>query len=35
VALPTYDLAKLVAQIPKDYKPAEVDFGPPAGKEAW
>ena len=30
-----YDLAELVAQIPKDYKPEEVSFGPPVGKEVW
>jgi antitoxin MazE len=30
-----YDLAELVARIPKRYKAKEVDFGPPAGKEEW
>ena len=35
VARPKYDLAELVARIPKGYKSAEVDFGPPVGKEAW
>ena len=28
-------LRQLVARIPKDYKPAEVDWGPPVGREAW
>ncbi len=35
VARPKYDLAELVARIPKDYRAAGVDFGPPVGKEAW
>jgi antitoxin MazE len=35
VARPKYDLAQLVARIPKGYKAAEVDCGPPVGKEAW
>lgn len=30
-----YDLKKLMSQIPKDYKPEEVDFGTPIGKEVW
>ena len=30
-----YDLAELVARIPKRYKAKEVDFGPPVGKEEW
>lgn len=30
-----YDLAELVAQIPKGYKAHEVAFGPPSGREAW
>jgi antitoxin MazE len=30
-----YDLADLVARIPKGYKASEVDFGPPVGKEQW
>ena len=30
-----YDLAELVARIPKRYKAREVDFGPPVGKEEW
>ena len=35
VAPPKYDLAELVARIPEGYKPGEVDFGPPVGREAW
>jgi antitoxin MazE len=30
-----YDLAELVARIPKRYKAEEVEFGPPVGKEDW
>ncbi len=30
-----YDLAELVAQIPKDYKTKEESFGAPVGKELW
>lgn len=29
------DLKELVARIPKDYKPEEVDWGPPVGGEVW
>ena len=28
-------LRKLVAQIPKDYKPEEVDWAAPVGREVW
>ena len=28
-------LEDLVARIPKGYKPGELDWGHPAGKEAW
>ena len=28
-------LDDLVARIPKDYKPDEVEWGEPTGKEAW
>jgi antitoxin MazE len=35
VARPKYDLAELVAGIPKGHKATEVDFGPPVGKETW
>ena len=34
-ASPRYDLAELVARIPKRYKVEEVGFGPPVGKEEW
>lgn len=30
-----YRLEDLVARMPEDYKPAEEDWGPPAGREAW
>ena len=30
-----HHLEDLVAQIPEDYHVAEVDWGEPAGKEAW
>jgi len=30
-----YDLKKLVAKIPKNYRTEELDWGAPAGKEAW
>jgi len=29
------DLRKLVALIPPDYMPEEVDWGEPVGREAW
>lgn len=29
------DLAKLVSQIPEDYSPHELDWGPPSGREVW
>ena len=29
------DLEQLVREIPADYEPAEVDWGPPAGREVW
>ncbi len=28
-------LQKLVSRIPKDYKPGEVDWGKPVGREVW
>jgi mRNA interferase MazF len=28
-------LEDLVARVPKDYQPGELDWGPPAGREAW
>lgn len=30
-----YDLAELVARIPKRYRAEEVDFGPAVGREEW
>lgn len=30
-----YDLKKLVAKMPKNYKSKELDWGRPAGKEVW
>jgi antitoxin MazE len=29
------DLRALVARIPRDYKPEEVDWGKPVGREVW
>jgi len=29
------DLEQLVGRIPKGYKPGELDWGPPAGREVW
>jgi antitoxin MazE len=29
------DLAQLVREIPGDYEPHEVDWGPPTGSEIW
>lgn len=29
------DLRELVARIPRDYKPEEIDWGKPVGKEVW
>lgn len=29
------DLREMVARIPKDYRPEELDWGPPVGREAW
>jgi antitoxin MazE len=29
------DLERLVASIPQNYKPGEVDWGHPTGKEVW
>ena len=34
-AKPKYDLAELVARIPKGYKASEEPFGSPVGKEEW
>ena len=30
-----YDLQELVLRIPKGYKAGEIDWGKPAGREAW
>jgi antitoxin MazE len=30
-----HDLRALVRRIPKDYKPEELAFGPPVGREVW
>jgi antitoxin MazE len=30
-----YRLEDLVARMPVDYEPEEVDWGPPEGREAW
>jgi len=32
---PKFDLAELVARIPKGYRPHEESWGPPVGKEEW
>ena len=30
-----HDLRELVKRIPRDYKPEELDWGAPVGKEVW
>ena len=30
-----HDLRMLVKRVPKDYKPEELDWGLPVGREAW
>ena len=30
-----HDLRELVRRIPKDYKPGELDWGHPVGREVW
>ena len=30
-----HDLEKLVARVPKDYEPGELDWGSPTGNEVW
>ena len=30
-----HDLDQLVARIPKNYKPEDLDWGPPVGREVW
>lgn len=29
------DIGELVREIPSDYTPGELDWGPPAGQEVW
>ncbi len=29
------DLEELVREIPTDYEPGELDWGPPVGREVW
>ena len=29
------DLNALLSEMPKEYQPEELDWGPPAGKEVW
>jgi antitoxin MazE len=35
VAKPKFDLAEMVARMPKNYKTKEESCGPPVGTEAW
>ena len=30
-----HDLRELVGRIPRNYKPTELDWGPPVGREVW
>jgi antitoxin MazE len=30
-----HDLRELVRRVPKDYKPEEIDWGYPVGREVW
>ncbi len=30
-----HDLRELIARIPADYKPGELNWGPPTGREVW
>ena len=30
-----FELDQLVREIPSDYEPVEVDWGPPTGREVW
>ena len=30
-----HNLIELVKRIPRDYRPEEVDWGPPIGREVW
>ena len=35
VSRPKFDLAEMVARMPRGYKVREESFGPPVGKEEW
>ncbi len=35
VVKPKYNLAKMVAQMPRDYQTKEESFGKPVGREEW
>ncbi len=35
VVKPKYDLAEMVARMPRDYQTREESFGPPVGREEW
>lgn len=35
VVKPKFDLAEMVARMPRDYKAREESFGKPVGKEEW
>lgn len=35
VVKPKYDLAEMVARMPRDYQTREESLGPPVGREAW
>ncbi len=35
VVKPKYDLAEMVARMPRDYQTREVSFGQPSGREEW
>lgn len=32
---PKFDLARMAAEMPKNYRTSEEDFGKPVGKEVW
>ena len=35
VVRPKFDLAEMVTRMPRNYKPKEVSFGKPVGREEW
>ena len=35
IARPKFDLAEMVARMPRDYKAREESFGKPVGREEW